>query len=77
MSKKLIIELDPELSEVAEMVAVLNRAANSWEPKLQPPWLLPLIDTLDRRLAGAPIEGRLNMQELAKQPPKPPVSPAE
>jgi len=30
---------------------VLDRAMNTWEPVLQPAWLQPFSDALDRRLA--------------------------
>lgn len=40
-----------DTSEIPELRVVLDRAMNTWEPCLQPKWLQPLSDSVDRLLA--------------------------
>lgn len=37
--------------DLPDLRRVLDRAMNTWEPALQPAWLQPFSDALDRRLA--------------------------
>lgn len=43
--------LSPE--EVRQFREVLDRAMNTWEPALQPPWLQDLSDSVDQVIAKA------------------------
>lgn len=44
------------VDELRDLRVVLDRAMNTWEPHLQPPWLQTLSDELDRRMAELGVE---------------------
>lgn len=38
--------------ELPSVLALLNRALNTWEPAGQPEWAMSLADRVERRIAG-------------------------